>query len=413
MSDSTQHQAALDGLEEISSVIAKYIAIEDIYVQSYRDEPDSPRNDVFQTSILRVYSSVLLYQVKAALHFHRSTMARTVSNLLKSTDWNDLISTVKQTDLDCVALTSMTAAANMSSNIALVNKGIMRIDEKWSEISHIDETLDKLQKSFEDRQKVNADIMSWVSDIQVGDDHERVRTKLGSRYWATGQWFLHNSSFRLWRTSPRGQFWLQGSVGTGKTSLASIVINELIKSGKHPNIAFFYCSRGLAASSNSPTTIFRSLVAQLAATADGERIYLAVLNRWKLEAKKYTTGCRLNLTECEELLITLMKERGSTVIIVDGVDECSEPMQLLRALHTIWKGFPRLKILVTSRLDVAVTEVFSRITTVRSDFSKTSDDIKEYIQKELERKERRNAKVISDELADRMVKILTERAQGM
>jgi hypothetical protein len=88
-------------------------------------------------------------------------------------------------------------------------------------------------------------------------------------------------------------------------------------------------------------------------------------------------------------------------------------MQLLRSLHQVWKGSNRLKIFLTSRLDVAVTEVFPKIKTIRSDFAKTADDIRDYIRKELQRKERRNAKVITEELAERMVNILTQRAQGM
>ena len=119
------------------------------------------------------------------------------------------------------------------------------------------------------------------------------------------------------------------------------------------------------------------------------------------------------MAECEELLVTLMKLRGKTAIVIDGLDECSEPMQLLRSLHQVWKGSNRLKIFLTSRLDVAVTEVFPKIKTIRSDFAKTADDIREYIRKELQWKERRNAKVITEELAERMVNILTQRAQGM
>lgn len=240
-----------------------------------------------------------------------------------------------------------------------------------------------------------------------------MRAKLGARYWNAGHWLLLNSAFKIWRASPRDQFWLQGSVGTGKTSLASIVINDLVRRGKNLNIAFFYCSRGLVTSSNNPTTIFRSLVAQLSLTVDGEDVHQAIKDRHYRYAQKYVTGSRLTLTECEDLLVTLMNDRGNTIIVVDGIDECSEPISLLRALHRIWKAYPGLKFFITSRLDVDVPEVFSRITTVRSDLSKTSDDIEEYIRGELKRKERRNPKVITEALADRMVKILMERAQGM
>ncbi|EHK99410.1 putative Ecotropic viral integration site 5 protein like protein [Glarea lozoyensis 74030] len=173
-----------------------------------------------------------------------STPTRTFSNITKSVDWAELISTVKQTDADCVALTSVTATTNMSSDISLINKGVLRLDEKWTEISHIVETLGTLQKGFEAKQSENARILSWISDIRVGDIHRQ----------------------------------------------------------KH-----------------------------------------------------------------------LQESTVSTVIVIDGVDEC-----------------------------IAVKDVFEDIITIRSDLTKTNDDIMKYIERELARKERRNAKVISDRLADRM-----------
>lgn len=242
MSDSTQQHATLDGLEEVSAIVAKYIAIEDVLVQSMRIGSDPASVAAFESSIIKVYSSVLLFQVKAALHFHRQTMARTVSNIVKSVDWVDLLAKVRQNDADCVALTTVTGMTNVASGIGEINNSLVGLDRKWNDMKNIGDVLDKLQKELEKKQKTNQEIISWISDIQVGEDHERVRAKLGVRYWNAGHWLLHNSAFEIWRASPRGQFWLQGSVG--KTSLASIVINDLVKSGRNLNIAFFYCSRG-------------------------------------------------------------------------------------------------------------------------------------------------------------------------
>jgi hypothetical protein len=63
------HKAALDGLEDVSSLVAKYIAIENLYVQRCQLDPKSSSNTAFESSIIRVYSSVLRFQVEAALHF--------------------------------------------------------------------------------------------------------------------------------------------------------------------------------------------------------------------------------------------------------------------------------------------------------------------------------------------------------
>jgi Cdc6-like AAA superfamily ATPase len=340
-------------------------------------------------------------------------MARTVSNVIKSIDWEDLLTKIRKVDSECVTMASMAGTASVVSGLSIVSASLADIQQKWEEIHNINITLTKLQDDWEKRQSGNAKIIQWISDIQVGEDHERVRNKLGSRYWDAGQWFLSNPEFKKWKISQQGQLWLQGSVGTGKTSLASIVVNELVKSSDGHSIAFYYCSRSAGAVSNSPTTIFRSLVAQLACTSDGEDIYYVIREWYRRDAKRFVTGSRLSLTECEELLVTLLNLRGRTVIIIDGVDECTEPMQLLRALHQIRSKYSHLKLFLTSRLDVAVTDIFPGLPTIKSDFAKTTTDIRHYIEKELNREERRNKRVITDELAARMVDILTQRAQGM
>ncbi|TVY88295.1 Vegetative incompatibility protein HET-E-1, partial [Lachnellula willkommii] len=406
-------EAALDGLEEISSLVAKYIAIEDVFVQSCRVDPRAASNDAFEASILKVYSSILRFQVEAALHFHRPTVARTVSNVVQSVDWAELLSKVKESDAECVALTSMIGLASLGSNLSGIGNSLVELRQRSEEIHDIGKALATLQEAWDANQKGISQIVSWISDAQVGEDHKRVRTKLGARHWDAGQWFLENPGFKAWKGSNRGQLWLQGSVGTGKTSLASIVINELVKVGDNRSIAFYYCSRSSTGSSNDTVAIFRSLVAQLACTVDGEDVYPVIRQWYQRDAKRYVMGSRLSLTECEDLLVILMAKRGRTTIVIDGLDECEEEMQLLRSLYEIWRRYPNLQLFLTSRLHVDVLDVFPEITTVQSDFGKTSEDIKEYIRKELQRKDRRNVKVITDELAERMVEILTQRAQGM
>ena len=382
-------------------------------MQSCALDPRLENNAGFEASIIKVYSSILLFQVQAALYFHRSTMTRVVSNIVKLVEWKDLLSNIRKDDHNCVATASMIRIAHMGSFVNGIHGSLLEMKQRCEEIHDISKVLHKFGEDWEKKQTSNAGIVSWVSDIPVGEEHERVRVKLGARYWDAGQWFLQILEFKDWKTTPRGQFWLQGSVGTGKTSLASIVIHDLIKTGYHPSIAFYYCSRRSAAVANNPTAIFRSLVAQLSCDSEGKDVYPVIRELWQRDANRYAMRSRLSLVECEELLVTLMKLRGKTAIVIDGLDECSEPMQLLRSLHQVWKGSNRLKIFLTSRLDVAVTEVFPKIKTIRSDFAKTADDIREYVRKELQRKERRNVKVITEELAERMVNILTQRAQGM
>jgi DNA replication protein DnaC len=78
---------------------------------------------------------------------------------------------------------------------------------------------------------------------------------------------LHKREFKEWKQSRQGEIWLHGTVGTGKSCLTSIVINDLIETFTDERLAFFYCSREY-----TPIDVFRSLVAQLSTSANGESI---------------------------------------------------------------------------------------------------------------------------------------------
>lgn len=142
-------------------------------------DSNSSFSTVFEASIIKVYSSVLDCQIRAALHFHRPTMARTASNIVKSVDWKTLLSEVKQNDTVCVDTTSVAGIVNVTSSISRINQNLSELGQRWEEILDMRRTFEKWQGVRDENQARIARTISWISDIQVGEDHERVRTKLG------------------------------------------------------------------------------------------------------------------------------------------------------------------------------------------------------------------------------------------
>jgi hypothetical protein len=203
LNDSTQNQDVLNGIEEISTIVGKYIAIEDVYVQSCEVSPGSESNVAFEKCIINVYSSVLLFQVKAALHFHRPTMARTASNIVKSVNWMELLLKIKKCDAECLAMASLAGTSNMTSGISSINENILDIQRKWKEIEDISAIVKKLEAGWEKKQKDIKAMIEWISDVQVGIEHERARASLGERYWNSGKWFLNGPDFRSWTAETR------------------------------------------------------------------------------------------------------------------------------------------------------------------------------------------------------------------
>jgi hypothetical protein len=62
--------------------------------------------------------------------------------------------------------------------------------------------------------------------------HHQIRREVGEQYQNCGEWLLRPKdsvgSYPAWKNSDRGQLSLQGSAGTGKTILASMVVEDLV-----------------------------------------------------------------------------------------------------------------------------------------------------------------------------------------
>jgi len=126
--------------------VAKYIAIEDVYVQSCALDPRLENNAGFEASIIKVYSSILLFQIQAALYFHRSTVTRVASNIVKLAEWKDLLSNIRKDDYDSVTMASVIGIAHMGSFISGIHGSLLEMKQKCEEIHDISKTLHKFRE---------------------------------------------------------------------------------------------------------------------------------------------------------------------------------------------------------------------------------------------------------------------------
>ena len=408
----------MDGLEEVSKILARYSAIEKLLIARKTNETDID----FEHSIIALYMAVLKYQATAAYHFGRKTFLRMIANIAISNDWTEMFTKMKAADQNCQAFIAVKSTQLLLKRLQSLPQGFDRdLYEKWQADrvrgdaimrQWIDNRIDASQA----HQDQNDKIINWISDVKVGHDHRVVRERLGDTYWSSGQWFLNPPAgeinlFERWKLSHRGQLWLQGSVGTGKSSLTSIVINHLIENSPRIRLAFHYCSRNSTA--NAPLAILRSLVAQLAWSSDGLEVSDLIKKMRKKQSEQRNMDSPFPVSDCVDLLVALIAIHGPTIIVLDGLDECEGPMTLLWRLFDVWAKSPHLKVFFSSRQGVEISKAFPDAVVIRTESEKSASDVQRYIKKELSRKERRNDKVVSDELAERMVAILTQLSDGM
>lgn len=126
----------------------------------------------------------------------------------------------------------------------------------------------------------------------------------------------------------------------------------------------------------------------------------------------------IEIQECSDLLMRLLKERGKTTFVVDALDECENADELL--LHLKNSHRKSVKFLFSSRNQVKVHNAFPNCGKLELDSHKdlTVEDMKTYVTSQVkERESLRLGRRLLDgrypELEDTLIEVLIDQAQGM
>lgn len=317
MNDSKQNKAALDAVEDINRLLAQYTAIDDIYLT--RD--DTTLKPEFQEALTELYAAVLKFQATAACHFARKTFVRVIRSTLQLDNWASLFDSVKAKDECCRQLIKVIDANYQRSGIFTLRETLRQQATKLQDI------LDRLQ-SF---QRDDNDVLRWFCDIPYTSDHDQVRLTLGTRYEKSGQWLLPRVD--QWLQSPEASvMWLCGTVGTGKSCAVALVIQHLtpqvaVDSDHH--VAFFYISQKSSRRSD-PIDVFRCLVVQMAVSTQSTDVAESLKTIYNERGRdRFSGGGEPTFEECVELLVELSDLWPRNTIIIDALDECTAPSEVL------------------------------------------------------------------------------------
>jgi hypothetical protein len=172
--------------------------------------------------------------------------------------------------------------------------------------------------------------------------------------WAEGP--LEKNPSR--RSAVKNIFWLCGSPGLGKTSVANSLCQRLHKIGKLG--ASFFCRRDDPVLSD-PNRVLRTLLYRLAWLWSPYRDLVVQALRGDPNLNPDWTGCALLL----ERLYSLENHPKTTlVLVVDALDESGDPQTrtaLLRCLSDICTRSNWLKLVVTSRQEHDITSFFQKL----------------------------------------------------
>lgn len=341
-----------EGLEKVSHLITRYAIFEDLYLQ-----PDSALNEDLEEAITALYADILVYIGKAKKYFQKSTAGRILHSSFQIGSSQGLSSIA----LREVKLSELARLAD-AMNDRQERKGLGAIENVLKSLElpmarFMEQTAlfsKKLQKD-----KYHS-ILRWLSAVPY-TQHQQMHDD--QRVPGTGQWLLEHPQYLQWkRSSVSSILLLHGTLGSGKTMLASSVIASTLAehAGQPFPVAFgyFYCARNAYEIERSdPDEIMRSIIRQLALLPQDQTIRDPVVAEYeRRQATAELDGFdipKLRISECLQIVLDLTASNPA-VIVIDALDECQDLRRydLLQALIRIVQDSSSVvKIFVTSRTD--------------------------------------------------------------
>lgn len=216
-------------------------------------------------------------------------------------------------------------------------------------------------------------ILNWLTSLDHATQQSDLRSK---RQAGTGQWLLDSEEYRLWLTSTNQTVYCPGIPGAGKTTLVSIIVDDLFnRFGADPSvgIAFVYCNfkrkdeqtlEGLLSS------LLKQLVQRLPVLPESlGKLY----NKWKARG-------RPPYSDISEVLSCVANSYSKVYLLVDALDECEVSYgyrsKFISEILSLRRNTPT-NLLATSRFIPEISEWFKECPT--KEIRASDEDVTRYL----------------------------------
>ncbi|KAJ5055830.1 hypothetical protein J3E72DRAFT_203080, partial [Bipolaris maydis] len=361
MNDKQYLEATIEGIEIVTQNIATYAAVETLYVES-----DFQLHDQIRSKVLGLYVHILSFLGESIQYFRHTTARRTAKGAF-STSQGERLKQIAKHDTEIRQLAKM-----CDSHVQqLIRKDIIRIDENVM-------TSLRAQSFLE--------FIAWLSMTPYREHHTRHSKK---RLPGTTQWLTSDSRYVDWRSSVSSSLlWLRGILGSGKSSLVSAVIDDLLQvSNAQTPVLYYYCgdAKGHGCKCDAKD-VMRSLLRQLTVKNEDtfeivEQVHLEFKRREARGKVGMGNVNKLEPHECTKWIAELL-QNDHAVIVIDAIDEIDiiDRHLLLKELITLRDDSALVvKMLLSSRDDTNLSQWLKGATELRLQASLTQADMKRFI----------------------------------
>ena len=416
----------VENIEGIARTITRCAILEQIYLRQI-----SAATERLKEALVQLYAAILLSLSKSRTFFQQSTTKRLLKSVFVSEkEFQDLSIKVNsgQSEVDhCAVLVQAERQQSAVDSLAVLAIGG---DEKHSKllsllesidgpVHRVERQLESIENHIETSQR--SEILRWISSQPYIEHHERIkRNDVPDR----GKWLLADPIYVRWhKESACSLLWLHGKVGSGKTTLTAIVVEDVLRrsaAGQNPPPAFFFCSRSAAETGRSnPDDILASIVRQLCCIQSGIPLLQSIVAKYEEKGQGFQSQ-GLSLEESRDLILELLHHSSMTTIVIDALDEIDSEKRypFIQALEEILQDATGLvKIFVSSRDDQDISCTLADYPSFSIASNHNQRDIEKFVRAETTRliNKRRLLRYSNckDELQSLIIEQVSKGADGM
>lgn len=212
------------------------------------------------------------------------------------------------------------------------------------------------------------EIIRWLAPVAY--DVEYFSNDLASakalRHLKTCVWVLDKPELtRLCDTShgsAKSLLWIYANPGAGKTVLSSFLIDHFESAELDPtkgNVFYFFC-KNTDVDKNTPTVVVRSLLYQLYKSINNLEASQSLNHDLGVALDKSGQQRAVNFPVLWQLFSTHVMSSAPATIILDALDECQDPSQLIDGLKEL-STLRSIKVIVTSRKDLHLHDELNNV----------------------------------------------------
>lgn len=214
-------------------------------------------------------------------------------------------------------------------------------------------------------------LLEWTSPTDYPAQQSDI---IKRRQEGTGQWFLDAPEVARWLSEAKGTLFCPGIPGGGKTMIAAIAIDHLLKSVQNSShgIAYVYCNYK-AQEEQDASSMLAAILKQLVQARPS--IVEPVERLHKQHADR---GTRPSLDEVFGALRNVLARYSTVHIVIDALDECRDGThrQFLAKLRDLQVGRD-IRLMATSRFIPDIVDAFREA--LRLEVQASREDVKRFV----------------------------------